>query len=214
LAIPHLLALYALAIAASVVVVIGWFGALFTGRLPGFAANYLSGYVRWYCGVAAYLLLLTDEYPPLAFHDDAYPVRAEVNPGKLKRVTVLLRGILLIHAGVVSATLACGVGTIVIFIAWLIALIIGRLPTALHQALTAVLRYTVRYNGYAYLLTDSYPAGLFGDAAGLRAARRGVRRFQLRGTWVPVAAFGRLPGAGAGISRKGAKLATCPFGWR
>ena len=33
--IPHIVVLWALAIAAYVVVIIGWFGALFTGRLPG-----------------------------------------------------------------------------------------------------------------------------------------------------------------------------------
>ena len=60
LVIPHFVVLYLLGVAASVVAVIGWFGALFTGRLPDFAAVYLSGYVRWYCRVAAYLLLLTD----------------------------------------------------------------------------------------------------------------------------------------------------------
>jgi hypothetical protein len=48
LAIPHLVVLYFLALVASVVAVIGWFGALVTGRLPDFAATYLAGYLRWY----------------------------------------------------------------------------------------------------------------------------------------------------------------------
>lgn len=169
LAMPHLLALYILGIAASVVLVIGWFCALFTGRLPGFAVDYLSGNLRWYCRVAAYLLLLTDKYPPFTFADAAYPVRTAVSPGKLKRLTVLARAILAIPAGIVSALLVSVVMTIVIFIAWLIALAAGRLPAALHQALTAVLRYTVRYNGYVYLLTDAYPAGLFGDDPDVQA---------------------------------------------
>ena len=38
------------------------------------------------------------------------------------------------------------------------------MPVSLHQAFTAVLRYTIRSYGYLYLLTDVYPAGLFGDA--------------------------------------------------
>ena len=57
LAVPHLLALYFLGIAALAVVVIGWLGALVTGRLPRFAATYLSGYLRWYSRAGAYLLL-------------------------------------------------------------------------------------------------------------------------------------------------------------
>ncbi len=169
LAIPHFIVLYALGIAASVVVLIGWFGALATGRLPLFAATYLSGYLRWYCRTMAYLLLLTDKYPPFEFDDTAYPVRMAVSPGKLSRLVVLFRIILAIPAGIVSLLLLYGVSTIVIFIAWLTALVAGRLPASLHQAFAAVLRYTIRYYGYMYLLTDAYPAGLFGDKPGTQA---------------------------------------------
>src|SRR5712671_3657937 len=137
LAIPHFLVLYFLGIAASVVAVIGWLGALVTGRLPRFAATYLSGYLGWYCRVGAYLLLLTDEYPPFLFEDAAYPVRVAVSPGRLNRLTVLFRIILAIPAAIVSLILAYGVTTIVIFIAWLTALVAGKLPGLLHQAFAA-----------------------------------------------------------------------------
>ncbi len=166
LAIPHFIALYFLGIAALVVVVIGWFGALVTGRLPRFAATYLSGYLRWYSRVGAYLLLLTDEYPPFAFGDAAYAVRLAVGSGKLNRLTVLFRIILAIPAAIVSILLTSGFTVILLFIAWLTALIAGRLPASLHQAFAAVLRYTIRYYGYLYLLTGAYPAGLFGDKPG------------------------------------------------
>ncbi len=62
-------------VAAFVVTVIGWFGALFTGRLPVFAADFLTGYLRWLARVYAYLYLLTDVYPPFALDDADYPVR-------------------------------------------------------------------------------------------------------------------------------------------
>src|SRR5690242_15153674 len=169
LAIPHFLALYFLGIAAFVVVVIGWFGALVTGRLPRFAATYLSGYLRWYSRVGAYWFLLTDEYPPFAFGDAAaYPVRLAVGSGRLNRLAVLFRIILAIPAAIVSILLTSGFTTIVVFIAWLTALFAGRLPASLHQAFAVVLRYTIRYYGYLYLLTDTYPAGLFGDGPGIQ----------------------------------------------
>ena len=163
LAIPHVIALYFLGIAAFVVVVIGWLGALVTGQLPGFAGTYLSGYLRWYSRVAAYLLLLTDQYPPFAFEDAPYPVRLAVGAGRLNRLSVLFRLILAIPAAIVSMLLTSGFTTIVVFIAWLTALVAGRLPASLHQAVAAVLRYTLRCYGYLLLLTDTYPAGLFGD---------------------------------------------------
>ena len=167
LAIPHFVVLYVLGIAASVIVFIGWVGALFTGRLPAFAATFLTGYLRWYCRTGGYLLLLTDEYPPFAYEDTAYPVRLATSPGRMNRLTVLFRGLLAIPAAIAAALLSFGVSSLVIFIAWLIALFAGRLPESLHQALGAVLRYVTRYYCYLYLLTDVYPAGLFGDQPGI-----------------------------------------------
>jgi hypothetical protein len=50
-------------------------------------------------------------------------------------------------------------------VTWLIVLIRGQMPDAIHQALAAVLRYQVRTLGFALMLTSAYPGGLFGDPA-------------------------------------------------
>jgi hypothetical protein len=67
LVIPHLLVLAALFIAAFVVTVIAFFAVLFTGRWPDGMRRFVLSVARWYVRVDAYLLLLTDEYPPFAF---------------------------------------------------------------------------------------------------------------------------------------------------
>jgi hypothetical protein len=64
LAIPQLILLALLAIAAWVVLVIAFFAVLFTGRWPAGLRHFTLGVVRWWLRVEAYLLLLTDEYPP------------------------------------------------------------------------------------------------------------------------------------------------------
>lgn len=163
LAIPQVVFLYLVGIAAWVVLVIAWFCALFTGRLPEFAADFLPGVLRWQARVAAYLLLLTDQYPPFSFEDTDYPVRVAVRPGPENRLAVLFRIILIIPAAVVVGVVTCGLETIVLFVVWLIVLITGRMPDTLHEAITAVLRYTLRYIGYLFMLTSEYPRGLFGD---------------------------------------------------
>lgn len=174
LAVPHLLALSFLGIAAFPVAVIGWLGALVTGRLPRFAASYLSGYLRWYARAGAYLLLLTDKYPPFAPWDDAaYPVRLEVGSGKLNRVTVLFRVILAVPVAILSMLVSYGLAVFVVIAGWPATLIAGRLPAPQHQAFAAVLRYAIRYLGYLYLLTGTYPAGLFGDEPAPPAAAWG-----------------------------------------
>jgi Domain of unknown function (DUF4389) len=67
LAIPHLIVLVFLGIAALVCVVIAWFAILFTGRYPRGLFNFVVGVTRWSVRVSAYALLLaTDRYPPFS----------------------------------------------------------------------------------------------------------------------------------------------------
>jgi hypothetical protein len=65
LAIPHLIIVSLLSIAASVVVVIAFFAILFTARYPRALFDFFVGSVRWYQRVYGYaFLLFTDRYPP------------------------------------------------------------------------------------------------------------------------------------------------------
>ena len=167
--IPQLVVLWLLGVAAMVIVIIGWFGALFTGRLPVFAADFLTGYLRWLTRVYAYMFLLTDVYPPFSLDDADYPVRVAVMPGQLNRLAVLFRFFLLIPCWITLTIVVYGAFTIVQFVSWLIVLISGQMPDALYQALAAALRYQVRTLGFALMLTSAYPAGLFGDPQGYGA---------------------------------------------
>jgi hypothetical protein len=64
LAIPHLIILYGYNILASAIMFVSFFIILFTGRYPKALFDLVVGYYRWYIRVYAYVLLLTDEYPP------------------------------------------------------------------------------------------------------------------------------------------------------
>jgi hypothetical protein len=163
LVIPHLIVLYLLGIAVEVVAFLGWWGALFTGRLPAFAAQFLTGYLRWLTRVFAYTCLLTDVYPPFTFDDAAYPVRVTVLPGSLNRLAVLFRLILAFPAMLLQMLATYGAFTIVAIASWLIVLVRGSMPESLHLALAAALRFQTRCFGYLLMLTSAYPGGLFGD---------------------------------------------------
>jgi len=165
LAIPHLLCLAGLGIAAEIVAIIGWFGALFTGQLPDFAADFLGGYLHWQTRVSAYMALMTDQYPPFVLGDAPYPVRIAFRPGQLNRLAVLFRIFLMIPAGIVAYVLELGAFTIIGFVTWLIVLVKGALPDSLYEAYAAVIRYMARYWGFTLMLTSAYPGGLFGDPA-------------------------------------------------
>src|SRR5205814_404962 len=81
--------------------------------------------------------LLTDVYPPFTLDDGDYPVRLAVMPGRLNRLAVLFRFFLLIPCWIVQGVVTYGALTIFMFVTWLIVLITGQMPDAIHQALAA-----------------------------------------------------------------------------
>jgi len=212
LVIPHMFLLFFLAIAAFVVAFLGWWGALFTGRLPEFAVNYLTGFMRWVLRYQAYLYLLTDVYPPFTLDEVAgYPVRLAVpERQQLNRAAVFFRFILAIPGMIVSTVATEGASSIVLFVAWLIALVTGHLPRPLHQALTALLRYQLRFYCYYWMLTPAYPWGLFGDAPGMPPAAPGYapqygygNPSYTPGYGTPASVYGNHGGYGYGYGASG-----------
>jgi hypothetical protein len=74
LVIPHIVVLAVLTVAVVVVGVIGFFAVIFTGRWPQGLRDFAVGVGRWWLRVDAYLLLLTDEYPPFSLDDMPLPI--------------------------------------------------------------------------------------------------------------------------------------------
>ena len=62
--VPHLVILYVLGIFSFVCAVVAQFAVLFTGRYPKGLFDILTGVMRWQLRVNAYLVGLTDIYPP------------------------------------------------------------------------------------------------------------------------------------------------------
>lgn len=69
LALPHLVVLWVLGIAWAVITIVAWFMILFTGRHPATLHALGTGVLRWNVRVEAYLLLLTDVYPPFSLDE-------------------------------------------------------------------------------------------------------------------------------------------------
>ena len=67
LAIPHIVVLVFLSVAAFFAVLVAWFAILFTGRYPRGLFDFVVGVGRWWLRVEAYaVLLVTDRYPPFS----------------------------------------------------------------------------------------------------------------------------------------------------
>ncbi len=171
LVIPQLIVLYFLGLATFVVAVIGWFAALFMGRLPEWAHSFISGVVRWFTRVTAYMYLLTDRYPPFSLDDEAYPARPILPaPGRLNRWAVLFRIILVIPAAVFAQIVEYGLTFPLLFVMWFVVLIGGRMPQSLYPTYSALLRYQVRFHSYFLMLTSEYAWGMLGDQVAPQAA--------------------------------------------
>ena len=68
LALPHIIAVWALGILWAFTSILAWFAILFTGRYPESLYDFAIGVLRWNIRLEAYLLLLRDEYPPFSLH--------------------------------------------------------------------------------------------------------------------------------------------------
>jgi hypothetical protein len=108
--------------------------------------------------VAAYLALLTDEYPSTT---DEQSVHLEIDypdvEQDLNRWLPLVKWLLAIPHYIVLAVLAVG-AIFAILIAWFAVLFTGRYPRGLFDYVVGVGRWGLRVQAYAYLLvTDRYP---------------------------------------------------------
>lgn len=177
LAIPQWIAQYVIGLIAGVGVIVGWFTAVVTGEIPAWVHAFVSDYVAYQARVSAYILLLTDEYPPFSFDATNYPVQLDMpEQGQLNRGEVLVRLLFAIPAVIVTLALTSGWNVCAFFV-WLITLIKGRMPQAAFEAASAMLRVFARYNAWINLLTDEYPAnGVFGEKDRQTTERRADTR--------------------------------------
>jgi hypothetical protein len=157
LAIPQLIWLVLWTIAAEIVLVIAWFAALFMGRLPEGLHNFLTAFLRFYTHVSAYLLLLSNPWPPF-LGNEGYPIDARVDPpARQNRWTVFFRFLLVIPAGLLSYVFRL-VNNIVAFLGWFVCLFAGRMPQGMRDLSAWLFRYEIQTYGYAMLLTGRYPS--------------------------------------------------------
>ena len=157
LAIPHLIILYALGVAASVVTFIAFFAILFTKRYPQELFNFVVNVNRWTENVYAYVFLLRDEYPPFSWEPGRYPLTYEVAyPEDLSRWLIFVKWLLAFPHYIVLLLLYIG-QVLALFVAFFAILFTKRIPEGLFNFVVGADRYRVRVSAYVNLLRDEYP---------------------------------------------------------
>jgi hypothetical protein len=154
----------------AVVALLAWFASLVLGRMPHGLRNFAVYGLRYNAEATSYLFLLTGRYPnsdPLLPAETGLPperpIRIVVDDDLHRsRLTVFFRLLLWLPHFVwlvlwsVAAFLAAGV-------AWLVALVTGRVPEGLHRFLAAYVRYTAHISAYLLLAANPFP-GFTGTA--------------------------------------------------
>jgi len=157
LVIPHLIWLYLWSIPVTFAVVIAWFAALFTGRVPDGLHDFNASFLRYSTRVTGYLFLLADPWPPFSA-SQPYPIDVRVDPPQQQsRPTVFFRVFLAIPA-LILVYVFRAVNQIVAFFAWFYCLVVGQMHEGMRNLSAWLLRYEVQTYGYLLLLTGRYPS--------------------------------------------------------
>ncbi|MET1038024.1 MAG: DUF4389 domain-containing protein [Aeromicrobium sp.] len=164
LVIPHFVVLYILNIVASVLAFVAWFVGVFTGRIPEGLQGLIIASLRYSARVQTYAFFLREEYPPFSFDLEFTDpgtdprTRFDVVPAieGRSRLTIFFRFFLLIPHSIVLIFLIIAL-YVVYFIGWFAVIILGRWPAGLESFVVGFIRWTSRFNAYAYLLTDDFP---------------------------------------------------------
>lgn len=131
---------------------------VFRHKYPHWFFDWNLNYMQFSSRVAAYALLLTDEYPSSDEEQSVHLDMTEPDGGRaVSRWMPLVKWILAIPHYIVLVILSIGV-LFAVFAAWLAILFTGRYPRGIFDFVVGVLRWGNRVVAYAFaLVTDEYP---------------------------------------------------------
>lgn len=145
-------------------VLASWAAILVSAAIPAWLFEFRVASNRWQLRAVAYLLMLTDDYPP--FEGD-HALRYEVqHPGRLSRwrlavwkfVSAIPHLIVLFFLGLSLI--------VVLPVSWAAIIFTQRTPEALHAYVLGIVRWAARVQAYLLSLTDEFPPFSFSAAAG------------------------------------------------
>jgi hypothetical protein len=136
--------------------IVSWFTIVISGEHYTPIRGYTHFYLRWRIRALAYLMLLTDRYPP--FGDGPYPAALTFDePGTRRdRLTVGLRLFLAIPHFIALFFVLCA-WWVTTMVAWFLILITGHYPKGLYDFGAGAMRWLIRVEAYMLLMVDDYP---------------------------------------------------------
>jgi hypothetical protein len=158
LVLPPLIWLTLWGIVAFLVLIVGWFAALITGRLPVGIHEFLARYQVYTTHVYGYFYLLANPWPGFRGRPGTYPTDLHVDPPEPQsRWKTAFRIILAIPAFILTWVLQ-QVLQILAFLGWFACLALGRMPKGMRDLGVYCLRYQQQTYCYLSILTGRYPS--------------------------------------------------------
>ncbi len=159
---PHWIVLALLTWLVGLSILVSWIPILTNGRPANWMTSLYGGTYRLSARVGAYMLMLTDTYPPFAF-DAPHPVRLEIDPAQsvanlwgIPFIGLWIRSIFLIPHFI--ALWFFGIAVLcVLLVSWIPVLLDGRMATWGYTVLGGYMRWSTRVILYLLMLTDVYP---------------------------------------------------------
>jgi Domain of unknown function (DUF4389) len=164
LAIPHYLVLFVLGIGVFFALIGAFFAVLFTRRYPRGIFDFVVGVLRWGWRVAAYVLLLVDEYPPFTLDEEpGYPARLRIDYPEqgVDRWRPPFAWILALPYLFVANVLQ-QLAHLLTFFAFFVILFTKKYPEGMFRLVEVALRWQVRGGAYALWMTTRYPPFVWG----------------------------------------------------
>ena len=163
LLIPHLIVVVVLSIVSGLATYIGYWVTAFTGKLPSGFFKLIKNVMDWSNRTTAWLLGLTDEYPPFAMEAPDYPARLTVEEPESNSRGLAVLGILyyLKVLALLPHLIVLLFVAIAFFVVWIISifaiLFTGSLPKGMFDFMAGFTRWNARVNAWLAGLVDEYP---------------------------------------------------------
>ena len=132
---------------------------LVRGVYPSYVLSFNKAMLELNARIAAYALLLTDEYPSIEANPNIKVELPEIDGGaKLSRVLPLVKWLFAIPLYIVGIVYAV-IALVLTFFAWIITSATGNYPESIANFVLGTIEFWNRIYGYAgVLVTDDYPS--------------------------------------------------------
>jgi hypothetical protein len=132
---------------------------LVRGVYPSYVLSFNKSMLELNARIAAYALLLTDEYPSIEANPNIKVDLPDIEGGaKLSRVLPLVKWLFAIPLFIVGAVYAV-IAFVLTFAAWIITSATGNYPESIATFVLGTIEFWNRVYGYAAILvTDDYPS--------------------------------------------------------